>query len=146
MNPQKALRICVIGDWVFVMLMIALEFALESWLPAPLRRWLDTRANSPTTLDEVVIVAFAILLLLSCIAASIGLFFFQRWAAWLFLFNVLMGFLFTLRTGPVVMHSAASTASDVATVFEGLVLGIAFFTDAVTPHEDVEVVDLDVGV
>jgi hypothetical protein len=145
MNPQKALRICVVGELVFIMLSIVLGLALESWLPGPLQEWLAAEADTDLTLDDGMLAAFGLLLLLSSIVASVGLFCLQRWAAWLFLFNVLAGYLLLLRTGPIIMHPVEATVDEIATLFSGLVLGLAFFTDALTRHEDVEAVDADEG-
>ena len=47
-----------------------------------------------------------------------------------YLFSFIVGCLLSLFYGPVVEHEVADVVGDVAIFLSGLVLGLAFFTDA----------------
>ena len=62
-------------------------------------------------------------------ASLVGLFLFQKWAAWLFLANAVLGSAFMLLE-PNVESGVSAFFSGLDTLAGGVILGIAFFTNA----------------
>lgn len=67
---------------------------------------------------------------LSGIAASIGLLLLKRWAAWLFLLTTAVAYTLMAFLGPTVEHGVTSAVNGAFSVVTGVILGLAFFTDA----------------
>jgi xanthine/uracil permease len=131
MKTQTILRVCVVLEWVVYIIGVGLSFVLQDSLPTPLKDWLVAEAERDMAVHELVLLGGGVVvLLLAAIVASVGLLFLQRWAAWLYLFSFIVGCLLCLFYGPVVEHGVADVVGDVATFLSGLVLGLAFFTDA----------------
>ena len=134
MRPSTVLRICVVLEWVFVGVAIALSFLLESTLPAPLRDWLATQAEAEGDLapHEIALFIGMIPVLVCVLAGSIGLLFLKRWAAWLYLISVIIGYLLVPFMGPTVEHGVVDAFYEMATLLSGLIIGLAFFSDALS--------------
>ena len=130
MKTQTILRVCVVLEWVVYIIGVGLSFVLQDSLPTPLKDWLVAEAERDMAAHELVLLGGVVVLLLAAIVASVGLLFLQRWAAWLYLFSFIVGCLLSLFYGPVVEHEVADVVGDVAIFLSGLVLGLAFFTDA----------------
>lgn len=131
MRSTTVLRICVVLEWTFVALGIALSFLLESSLPAPLRDWRTADAAGDLALREVALLIITIPFLLCAFVGSIGLLFLKRWAAWLYLTSLIVGFIIFPFTGPTVEHALADAVNEIAALINGLIVGLAFFSDAV---------------
>lgn len=133
MRSTTVLRICVVLEWTFVASGIVLSFFLENSLPAPLRDWLVSDRERDLDLREVTLLITSIPLLLSAFVGSIGLLFLKRWAAWLYLASVIVGFIIFPFTGPTVEHALADAVDEIAALMNGLIVGLAFFSDALKP-------------
>ena len=130
MKSQTVLRTCVLLQWAFFVVGIALTLLLHNSLPPQLRDW---RAAEPVHAPSVFLVIITLmfgLVFISGIVASIGLLLLKRWAAWLFLYNAVLAYSLMACYGPTVEHGAASAVNGAFSVFTGLILGVAFFTDA----------------
>jgi hypothetical protein len=136
MNNTSILRVCVVLEWVLLITGVALSFALESNLPDSLRAWLAEEYAQDLTSFDLAIIAVGFVVVIATIVASVGLLFLQRWAAWLYLATTVIGCVFMMFTGPTVEHAVSYAFDDVSVVFTGLVLGLAFFTDALKPREN----------
>jgi hypothetical protein len=130
MRSSTVLRICVVVHWSFVGLAAALSSLLEDRLPAPLRGWLAADVEGgPKPYDFALLIGL-IPALLCALVGSIGLLFLKRWAAWLYLTSLIMGFIVLPFTGPTVEHALANTVGEIAAMLSGSMLGLAFFSDA----------------
>jgi hypothetical protein len=136
MRSATVLRICVVLEWVFLGVAIALSFLLESSLPAPLRDWLAAEAEADLAPQEVALLIVMIPLLLSALVGSIGLLFLKRWGAWLYLISTIIGYALFPFTGPTVEHAVADAFDEVAILLSGLIIGLAFFSDALRVRKD----------
>jgi len=56
--------------------------------------------------------------------------FLQRWAAWLYLVSLLIGYALFPFTGPTVEHALADAVDELAILMSGSIIGLAFFSDA----------------
>ena len=99
-------------------------------LPKPSETWLT---------HDAILLSGLLVVMLAGIIAAVGLLFLQRWAAWLYLFSIALGYCLLPFTGPVVEHGVASVVDDSSTIFTGMILALAFFTDALnSPRVDSE--------
>ena len=138
MRSSTVLRICVVLEWVFVGMAIALSYLLESSLPAPLRDWLAADAEANLAPHEVAVLIAMIPLLIGVLIGGIGLLFLKRWAAWLYLIAVIIGYALFPFMGPTVEHAVADAFDEMATLLSGLIIGLAFFSDALRVRKDEE--------
>ena len=136
MRSSTVLRICVVLEWAFVGVAVALSFLLESSLPAPLRDWLAADAEADLAPHEAALLVAMILAMVCVLVGSIGLLFLKRWAAWLYLISVIIGYALFPFMGPSVAHGVADVVGDLATLLSGLIIGLAFFSDALRVRND----------
>lgn len=131
MKIQTVLRICV---WLVLVLFLTgtiAVFLLHGRLPPQLRDW---RAPEPERTSSVLVLGgVGAVVFCSWAAALVGLLCLKRWAAWLFLFSLVSGYAYVALTGPSVAHGLASAIDGVSAVLSGMVLALAFFTDALKP-------------
>ena len=59
-----------------------------------------------------------------------GLLFLKRWAVWLYLVSLIIGYLVFPFTGPTVEHALADTIDEISVLLSGFIIGIAFFSNA----------------
>jgi cell division protein FtsW (lipid II flippase) len=130
MKVSSVLRLCVVGELILVVLGLVLSSWLENRLPPPLRDWLAAEAEREATVIEQCLFPVLGLVLVLSLVASIGLLFLRRWAAWLYLISLGLGSMLFPFTGPTVEHPIPDALDDLSLVCAGLILGLAFFTDA----------------
>jgi hypothetical protein len=134
MTPSGVLRICVVLEWAFAGLGLALSLLLESSLPDPLRHWLATQAQWDIGFLEVILLVVMITTVLCALVGSVGLLLLKRWGAWLYLASLIIAYVVLPLLGPSVEHAITETVADIATLLSGLILGLAFFSDALRAH------------
>ena len=78
MRSSSALRICVLLEWTFVSLGLALSLLLENSLPADLRQWLVNNAKEKFEPYDLLLLGMMILLLICSLVSSIALLFLKR--------------------------------------------------------------------
>lgn len=130
MKSSTMLRWCLALELVFILVGVALSSALESSLPEPLAAWLQAESERDLTSGEIALFAVFVPLILTAIAATVGLFCLRRWAAWLYLFTCLLGVVLMPLTGPTVEHAIPDAFDEAALVLSGMVVALAFFTDS----------------
>jgi hypothetical protein len=130
MEPTTMLRICLVLEWVFAVAALIASLALRHLLPEPLRAWYAAEYERDLSSMEMTILSFFIPLIISQLVATVGLFFLRRWAAWLYLCTGAIGILYVALTGPSVIHPTSSALETLATIMNGMVISLAFFTDA----------------
>lgn len=122
------LRVTLLALFAVIVLSIGLSFIGDKLLPAELAEWHhQNNAGEFRLLDLAGLLFWGAGVGLVFISLA-GLFFFQRWAAWLFLAVIL---LFSLQVlfSPTVEPGLLSYLGGWSDVLTGLVLGLAFFTD-----------------
>ena len=131
MNQQHsrlALRILVLASAFFFFVGLVIGMAGDSFLPKELADWQaaqETEDEGAWLLGLVLIFP----LIIAWVASLVGLFLFQKWAAWLFLANAVLGSAFMLLE-PNVESGVSAFFSGLDTLAGGVILGIAFFTNA----------------
>jgi hypothetical protein len=123
------LRFCLVALFALIVLSIGLAFVAEKLLPETLAEW--NRADSAgefefTDLLTLLFWGAGVFLFLVSMG---GLFCYQRWAAWMML-AVLVVFSVQLLFSPTVEPGILSYLGSLSDILTGLVLGLAFFTDA----------------
>jgi diacylglycerol kinase len=73
-------------------------------------------------------------LIIAAVASLVGLFLYQKWAAWLFLALSVLGTMLMLLE-PTVESGISAFFTDLDTTLGGVILGIAFFSNALEPDQ-----------
>jgi uncharacterized membrane protein (DUF2068 family) len=133
MSSSTALRVAVVLEWIVGGLALILSLVLEKLLPQPLQAWVLAEAErDAVTPGELMLLVAGVALLGMMLVSSVGLLCLQRWAAWLYLATVVTGTLFVALMGPTVEHGVTGAVDDLASVVSGVVVGLAFFSTALT--------------
>ena len=137
MDTQKAMRICIVLSWIFGILSLLLYFVLQDSLPLGLQGWLLEEAERKPAVYEVVsFLVFAVLIVVN-IVASVGLYLLKKWAARLYIFSLVIMVIMVPFFGPTVEEGIVTTFASIADIISGLVLGLAFFSDALNPKRQI---------
>lgn len=134
MKSATMLRLCVALELALIVISIVLSMVLQPFLPEPLRAWIAENEQQIRPADLMLFVLF-IPLLIALVVASVGLLLLKRWAAWLYLYVNVLGLLLVPFMGPTVEHAVAEMFSEAATMLGGVVLALAFFSDAIRSDE-----------
>jgi nitrate reductase NapE component len=135
MRSTTLLRFFVLLEWAFLLISMKLSFALEHTLPEPLRDWIAADTDAEVSKADLIILFSIVPLLASALVGAIGLLFLKRWAAWVYLVSMVLGYLIVPFTGPSVEHAIAYAVDEVSVVFSGMVIALAFFSDALDPKK-----------
>lgn len=123
------LRVVLLALFAVVVLSVGLSFFGDKLLPAELAEWHRQNTAGELGLADVVGLLFWLAGLGLLLISMVGLFFYQRWAAWIFL-GVLLLFSLQVLFSPTVEPGLITYLGGWSDVLAGLVLGLAFFTDA----------------
>jgi hypothetical protein len=136
MNQQHtrlALRILLVASAFFGFVSLIIALAGDGFLPKELADW--KAAQEPDGEGAMFLALLLISPLLLALAASlVGLFLYQKWAAWLFLALTVLGTVLMLIE-PAVESGISAFFSDLDTTLGGVILGIAFFSNALEPDQ-----------
>jgi len=132
MKCHTALRLSVALFWAFFLVDIVLIFLLDSTLPAELRAWHSRPHQQPTAL-EITLNLLGGLGFVLMVVATVGLWCLRRWGAQLSVLAIILAYAVTPFYGPTVEPGFVSSVSSASTLFLGMALAIAFFTDALKP-------------
>lgn len=127
MSRQK-FRLIIIIHWLLVVAYTIILFATENLLPSELRSYLDTQANTSITAYEIVFLIFGIVYFIFCVALSVGLFLFKRWAKNIILPSVVIGSLLILASGPCVETEWTSFFGYILNLFDGIIFALVYLS------------------
>ena len=129
MDLERLFRCLLVIDIALAILVIPTSFVGDGFLPPALQEYMEAESETPLTPWDLAILAWALPLLGAVVLSWVGLFRWWSWAPHLYLAVCVLGTLLLLITGPTV-ETAFQTAIDTAhSVLEGVILGIAFFSD-----------------
>jgi urea transporter len=136
MNQQHsrlALRILILGSVFFGFVSLVIAFAGDGFLPKELVDW---QAAQETEEEGALLLGLVLIfpLIIAWVASLVGLFLFQKWAAWLYLAGAVLGSIFLLLE-PNVESGVSAFFSELDTLVGGIILGIAFFSNALDPDQ-----------
>ncbi len=125
---RLVLRISLLALFFLLVLMVGLAFVSDKLLPEELAEWYRRNNGGEPKLSEIFGFLFWVGGLGLLLISMLGLFFYQRWAAWMM---VLVLFFFSLQVlfSPTVEPGLLSYLGGWADTLTGLILGLAFFTD-----------------
>jgi hypothetical protein len=135
MKPLTFLRMMIAASWILLATGVVLELTLDSTLPPALQQWLAEEAAEDFTTVEVVAASVAFAALIALVVASIALARRRLWGRRLYLQATLALGVVPMFLGPTVTAGVASGFEDLALVASGLVLGTAYFSRALEPHD-----------
>ena len=132
-NARLALRILILGSVFFGFVSLVIAFAGDGFLPKELVDW---QAAQETEEEGALLLGLVLIfpLIIAWVASLVGLFLFQKWAAWLYLAGAVLGSIFLLLE-PNVESGVSAFFSDLDTLVGGIILGIAFFSNALDPDQ-----------
>lgn len=128
---RLVLRVSLLALFVLIVLAIGLAFISDKLLPTELADFNRRASGEDFGLADIFGLLFWGGGLGLLLVSMIGLFCFQRWAAWLMLF-VLLVFSLQVIFSPTVEPGLLSYLGGWTDILSGLILGLAFFTDALT--------------
>ena len=132
MDKSKArlvLRFLLVALFGLIMLSIGLAFVADKLLPEALADWVKQENSGEIGVADIIGLLFWGAGLFLFFVSMVGLFCYQRWAAWL-MAGVIAVFSIQLLFIPTVEPGILSLLGSLSDVLTGLVLGLAFFTDA----------------
>jgi hypothetical protein len=132
MDKSKArlvLRFLLVALFGLIMLSIGLAFVADKLLPEALADWVKQENSGEIGVADIIGLLFWGAGLFLFFVSMLGLFCYQRWAAWL-MAGVIAVFSIQLLFSPTVEPGILSLLGSLSDVLTGLVLGLAFFTDA----------------
>jgi hypothetical protein len=132
MEKSKArivLRFCLVALFAVIALSIGLAFVAVKLLPEPLAEWLAAQSTGDFEFTDALTILFLGAGVMLFFISMVGLFFYQRWAAWMMV-AVLALFSLQLLFSPTIEPGILSYLGSLSDILTGLVLGLAFFTDA----------------
>lgn len=125
------LRGVLLALFAVIVLSIGLSFAADKLLPADLAEWHQRNAADELGIADIFGLLFWISGVALVLVSMAGIFFYQRWAAWIFL-GVILVFSLQVLFSPTVEPGLLTYLGGWSDVLTGLVLGLAFFTDALS--------------
>lgn len=137
MEKSKArliLRFLLVALFGLIVLSIGLAFVADKLLPEALADWVKQENSGEIGIADVIGLLFWGAGLFLFFVSMAGLFFYQRWAAWL-MAAVVAIFSVQLLFSPTVEPGLLSLMGSLSDVLTGLVLGLAFFSDALQAGE-----------
>jgi Zn-dependent protease with chaperone function len=132
MDKSKArliLRFLLVALFGLIVLSIGIAIVADKLLPEALAEWLKQENSGDIGVADIIGLLFWGAGLFLFIVSMVGLFFYQRWAAWM-MTVVIAVFSVQLLFGPTVEPGILSLMGSLSDVLTGLVLGLAFFSDA----------------
>ena len=132
MDKSKArliLRFLLVALFGLIVLSIGLAFVADKLLPDALADWVHQENAGEFGVGDIFSLLFWGAGLFLFFVSMAGLFFYQRWAAWM-MAVVIAVFSTQLLFSPTVEPGLLSLMGSLSDVLTGLVLGLAFFSDA----------------
>jgi Zn-dependent protease with chaperone function len=132
MEKSKArliLRFLLVALFAMVVLSIGIAIVADKLLPEALADWVHQENSGDFGVSDIIGLMFWGAGLFLFFVSMAGLFFYQRWAAWM-MAAVIAIFSVQLIFSPTVEPGILSLLGSLSDVLTGLVLGVAFFSDA----------------
>ena len=132
MEKSKArliLRFLLVALFGLIVLSIGIAFVADKLLPEALADWVKQENSGEIGIADIIGLLFWGAGLFLFFVSMVGLFCYLRWAAWL-MAVVIAVFSIQLLFSPTVEPGILSLLGSLSDVLTGLVLGLAFFTDA----------------
>ena len=137
MEKSKArliLRFLLVALFGLIVLSIGLAFVADKLLPEALADWVHQVNSGDFEFTDVFGLLFWGAGLFLFFVSMVGLFCYQRWAAWM-MAVVIAVFSIQMLFSPTVEPGILSLLGSLSDVVTGLVLGAAFFTNALESGE-----------
>lgn len=125
LDAQLAMRTCIVLSWIFIILGVFLSFAFEDNISEGVEEGI---------LGENTVGALSIAITGVAIFASVGLFKLKLWAAKLCIITVVVFTALFSFMGVNVEVGLITAVDLIGNILIGLVLGLAFFSDALKPR------------
>lgn len=136
MNAKIALRILILLEFILAVgPPILMDYGFFE-LPPPLAEWNDYQADEHEYTPDWFMLFVITPMLLGGFVSRIGLFFYRRWAAYLYLVTTAVLGITHPLLGPHVRNGVEGTLSDTAMLVTGMIIAIAFFGNVLKQKDD----------
>ena len=135
LNSRTALRIAILISWLSLILGVLGSYALESDLPVHLQQYLAWDLEQDMSQLELILLVVGLVFLVGAFIGSVGMFVFRVWGRNLYVLSIIVILALTPFFGPTVENAYESFFSELETLSDGLILGILFFTDAISTKQ-----------
>lgn len=131
-NPKTLLRVFLVIGYALTLFGMIFDDSLNDTMPTEFQFYLDRMMLEETSRSTEISLMLGFPFFIGAMIAPIGLFFFKKWAVWLYIISgigltiALFGF---EPWSP--QHVLFMTTGTLGAIVYGFVLGIIFFTDAV---------------
>jgi len=134
-TPKFMLRIALLLGWTSSIAYLLLSDSFNSQYPTEIQQHLLNSIQEETSFGTLVVFTVGVPLFLASIVASLGLFFYKRWALKLYVVSSLVLTLLTIGLGPRINHGFFTALNDISYLTVGFIIAIICFTDALDPSE-----------
>jgi len=136
MKAAKILRLAVIAEIALIPLGVAVSFWADSFLPKGALTLEENQSYAfadiqSFDLSTIAFMVGALVMLGTWIASIVGLLKLKRWGAWLYLITTFSALPIYFMTGFDVRHPIDQIFDDIYRFIPGLIIGLAFFSDAI---------------
>ncbi len=129
MKTERILDVLILSDFVVAVSAIATDFALEPFLPAPLRAYLAAERAAASTMADIALMAVWGAVMVGTVLAWVGLV--NRWKAArpLYLGSWVGYLVFIVLTGPAVSSGVGHALEMLMALVGGTIVGVTYFSD-----------------
>lgn len=131
MKP-KHFRILITISILLTVLSIVSDFAFISTLPPELQRFVENQENVESTAEHMILVLLFVPVFIGLIVGYVGLYMFKNWARFVYTYSMAGAYLYPfLILEPSVINAYAYGISSLATVLDGVLIAVLFFSETI---------------
>ena len=125
---RKSFRILLVLSWLIIIAGVVASFATEISLPSELQSYLVRIESAPLANGEIVLAVVNVTSIVLAAVRTVGLFRFRRWALTLLPMSYVLQFVLILVNGPYVESGWVSILVHLASLVDGIILALVYFT------------------
>jgi hypothetical protein len=128
MTRSSIFRLLVVLEIFTIPVLITLVFLDDRLLPTELAEWRYQDDDTSFEAGHIVQMTMGLFYMMLLLPSYIGLLMLKKWGSWIFLIAVLFSLVASLFS-PVVMSGPTYSINSISFSIQGIILGMAFFSD-----------------
>jgi hypothetical protein len=121
MHKETVLRVAVVAEWVVIIIAVVASFIFIETLPEPLLEYVNR--DAPLQLIDMINAV----VLVATITASVGLYFFKRWARPIYTASTIWLCVSTVFGNPNIEPPIVSALEEISLLIAGFLIGMSYF-------------------
>jgi hypothetical protein len=117
-------------SYALSLLSVASSFVAESWMPAPLKEYLESERNAEFSAGDGTLIAILLPFLMITFVSFIAMLKFWRWSRELAVASSILGFVLIPFLGPTVEPGISTALNYLSSMLYGAVIALAYFSPA----------------